>query len=76
MKWAHQQLGLAQLQKIEADVAEFGTVEQMPKMEGRQMGMLLGPKKKNSNTHEAKKALHMQGLFLCPEVPGTLYGLR
>ncbi|MGE8522498.1 MAG: translation initiation factor IF-3, partial [Acinetobacter pseudolwoffii] len=32
--------------KIEADVAEFGTVEQMPKMEGRQMGMLLGPKKK------------------------------
>ncbi len=43
---AHQQLDLAQLQKIEADVAEFGTVEQMPKMEGRQMGMLLGPKKK------------------------------
>ncbi|WP_422197604.1 translation initiation factor IF-3 [Acinetobacter sp.] len=43
---AHQQLGLAQLQKIETDVAEFGTVEQMPKMEGRQMGMLLGPKKK------------------------------
>ncbi|WP_445117101.1 translation initiation factor IF-3 [Acinetobacter sp. WZC-1] len=43
---AHQQLGLAQLQKIETDVAEFGVVEQTPKMEGRQMGMLLGPKKK------------------------------
>ena len=43
---AHQQLCLAQLQKIEADVAEFGVVEQAPKMEGRQMGMLLGPKKK------------------------------
>lgn len=43
---AHQQLGLAQLQKIEVDVAEFGVVEQLPKMEGRQMGMLLGPKKK------------------------------
>ena len=43
---AHQQLGLAQLQKIEADVAEIGVVEQSPKMEGRQMGMLLGPKKK------------------------------
>ncbi|AQZ80657.1 MULTISPECIES: translation initiation factor IF-3 [Acinetobacter] len=43
---AHQQLGLAQLQKIEVDVAEFGVVEQAPKMEGRQMGMLLGPKKK------------------------------
>lgn len=43
---AHQQLGLAQLQKIEVDVAEYGSVEQAPKMEGRQMGMLLGPKKK------------------------------
>ena len=43
---AHQQLGLAQLQKIESDVAESGVVEQAPKMEGRQMGMLLGPKKK------------------------------
>ncbi len=43
---AHQQIGLAQLQKIESDVAEFGVVEQSPKMEGRQMGMLLGPKKK------------------------------
>lgn len=43
---AHQQLGLAQLQKVEADVVDYGVVEQAPKMEGRQMGMLLGPKKK------------------------------
>lgn len=43
---AHQDLGLAQLQKIEADTAEFAVVEQAPKMEGRQIGMLLGPKKK------------------------------
>ena len=43
---AHQQLGLAQLHKVEADVIEFGTVEQAPKMEGRQMGMLIGPKRK------------------------------
>jgi translation initiation factor IF-3 len=43
---AHQQLGLAQLQKIEGDVSEFGVIEQAPKMEGRQMGMLIGPKKK------------------------------
>ncbi|WP_374296091.1 translation initiation factor IF-3 [Acinetobacter sp.] len=43
---AHQDLGLAQLQKIEADVAEIGVIEQAPKMEGRQMGMLIGPKKK------------------------------
>ena len=43
---AHQDLGLAQLQKVETDIAEFGVVEQPPKMEGRQMGMLIGPKKK------------------------------
>lgn len=43
---AHQELGLKQLQKIEVDVAEFGVIEQAPKMEGRQMGMLIGPKKK------------------------------
>ncbi len=58
---AHQQLGLAQLQKIEADVAELGVVEQAPKMEGRQMGMLLGPKKK---VVTLKKALQKQ-CFLC-----------
>jgi translation initiation factor IF-3 len=43
---AHQDLGLVQLQKVEADVAEFGVIEQPPKMEGRQMGMLIGPKKR------------------------------
>lgn len=43
---AHQDLGLVQLQKIETDVSEFGVIEQAPKMEGRQMGMLIGPKKK------------------------------
>jgi translation initiation factor IF-3 len=43
---AHQELGLAQLKKVEADIIEHGVVEQSPKMEGRQMGMLIGPKKK------------------------------
>ena len=43
---AHQEIGLKQLQRIEADVAEIGIVEQAPKMEGKQMGMLIGPKKK------------------------------
>ncbi len=46
VKWLTNSLVLAQLQKVEADVAEIGVVEQSPKMEGRQMGMLLGPKKK------------------------------
>mgnify|MGYP003403460197 FL=1 len=43
---AHQELGLKQLQRIEADLAEIGVVEQHPKIEGRLMGMLIGPKKK------------------------------
>lgn len=43
---AHQEIGLAQLKRIEADLAEQAVVEQFPKMEGRQMVMMLGPKKK------------------------------
>ncbi|MEQ8517101.1 MAG: translation initiation factor IF-3, partial [Chromatocurvus sp.] len=32
---------------VEADLAELGGVEQFPKMEGRQMTMVIAPKKKN-----------------------------
>lgn len=43
---SHQELGLQLLKRVEADLAEHGTVEQFPKMEGRQMVMVLSPKKK------------------------------
>ena len=43
---AHQEFGLRQLQRIKADLEEIGQVEQMPKMEGRQMVMVIAPKKK------------------------------
>ncbi len=43
---AHQEFGLQLLQRVEADLAEYGTVEQYPKLEGRQMVMVLAPKKK------------------------------
>lgn len=43
---AHQDLGHKLLKRIEADLEEYGTVEQYPKMEGRQLIMVLGPKKK------------------------------
>ena len=43
---AHQDLGLQQLERIIEDTAEISNVEQHPKMEGRQMGMLLGPTRK------------------------------
>ncbi len=41
---AHQQLGMDLLNRVAADVAEIGKVENMPKLEGRQMVMMIGPK--------------------------------
>jgi len=43
---AHQELGMKLMQRIEEDVAELGQVEQRPKMEGRQMTMVIAPRKK------------------------------
>jgi translation initiation factor IF-3 len=43
---AHQDLGAKLLDRIEQDLAEYGAVEQRPKMEGRQMVMVLAPAKK------------------------------
>jgi translation initiation factor IF-3 len=43
---AHRELGLQLLERVEADLSEYGTIEQKPMMEGRQMVMVLGPKKK------------------------------
>jgi len=43
---AHQELGIELLKRVEGDLAEYGTVEQFPKMEGRQLVMVLAPKKK------------------------------
>lgn len=40
---AHQDLGRGLLQRISADVDGKGKVESMPKMEGRQMIMIIGP---------------------------------
>ncbi len=42
---AHQEFGLRQLERVKADLEELGQVEQMPKMEGRQMIMVISPKK-------------------------------
>jgi translation initiation factor IF-3 len=43
---AHQELGRDLLKRVETDLEELGTVEQFPKMEGRQMVMVLAPKKR------------------------------
>jgi translation initiation factor IF-3 len=43
---AHQQLGMDMLKRIEADLLELAQVEQHPKMEGRQMIMVLSARSK------------------------------
>ena len=42
---AHRELGLDLLKRVEADLADISLVESKPQMEGRQMVMVLGPKK-------------------------------
>ena len=42
---SHQELGMRQLERIREDLADIGVVEQMPRLEGRQMVMVIAPKK-------------------------------
>ena len=43
---AHQEFGMRMLELVKEDLVELGQVEQMPKLEGRQMVMIMAPKKK------------------------------
>ena len=43
---AHQELGFKLLQRVQQDLLEYGAVEQMPKLEGRQLVMVISPKRK------------------------------
>ncbi|HKK54695.1 translation initiation factor IF-3 [Marinobacter sp.] len=43
---AHQEIGMKLMNKIEADIEDIAQVEQRPKMEGRQMTMVVAPRKK------------------------------
>jgi translation initiation factor IF-3 len=42
----HQEIGAALLKRVQADLAEHGAVEQQPLMEGKQMIMVIGPRKR------------------------------
>jgi len=42
---AHRELGAQLLKRVEQDLSELGVVEQFPKLEGRQMVMVIAPKK-------------------------------
>jgi len=43
---AHQEYGVRMLERLRVDLDEQAVVEQMPKLEGRQMVMVISPKKK------------------------------
>jgi translation initiation factor IF-3 len=43
---AHQELGIEMLKRLEADLRDHGTVEQQPRLEGRQMVMVVNPGKR------------------------------
>jgi len=45
---AHQEFGMRLLDRVRTDLDPYGTVEQFPKMEGRQLVMVLAPTKKKS----------------------------
>jgi translation initiation factor IF-3 len=42
---AHKELGAQLLTRVKDDLEEYGIVEQMPQLEGRQMVMVITPKK-------------------------------
>ena len=42
----HQQIGADLLKRVQQDLADYGSVEQQPLMEGRQMVMVIGPRKR------------------------------
>ncbi len=43
---AHREIGMELLKRVENDLEELAIVEQFPKLEGRQMVMVMAPKKK------------------------------
>jgi translation initiation factor IF-3 len=51
---AHQEFGVRLLERVRKDLDAVGVVEQFPKLEGRQMVMVLAPKKKGVPPAKAK----------------------
>ena len=58
---AHQELGMDLLKRIENDLAEIGTVEMFPKMEGRQLTMVLAPNTKKKGVAAPKEEQSAEG---------------
>ena len=58
---AHQEFGIRLLERVRGDLEPYGVVEQWPKMEGRQLVMVLAPKIKQTQPKPAKKATKAAG---------------
>ena len=56
----HQEIGMALLNRMRADLADLIVVEQFPKLEGRQMVMMIAPGKKKSSGGAAKVATSVE----------------
>jgi len=54
---AHQEIGMELLKRVEADLVELGSVEQFPKMEGRQLTMVNRPKEEELTACECPSLL-------------------
>ncbi|WP_090720763.1 translation initiation factor IF-3 [Nitrosomonas sp. Nm166] len=50
----HQEFGMRLLERVKSDLESFAVVEQFPKMEGRQMVMVLSPRKKDAKADKSK----------------------
>ena len=56
---AHQEFGIRLLERVKTDLLEYGVVEQFPKMEGRQLVMVLAPiKKQIAQKEKAAETVH------------------
>lgn len=51
---SHQEFGMRLLERVKGDLEAFAVVEQFPKMEGRQMVMVLSPKKKETKADKSR----------------------
>ena len=53
---AHQEFGMRLIERVKYALEDYGVVEQFPKMEGRQMVMVLAPKGKKKPEKQARQA--------------------
>lgn len=61
---AHQEFGMRLLERVKNDLEAVAMVEQFPKMEGRQMVMVLSPKRKDAKTEKNKNAVENSSVVL------------